>query len=82
MPMVAVGAAFDFHSGKLPQAPNWMQARGLEWLFRLIQEPRRLWKRYLVLSPIYLIFVGLQWTGLHILKPEDSLQPPESVRYG
>lgn len=46
--MMAVGAAFDFHAGVLPQAPAWMQRAGLEWLFRLIQEPRRLWKRYLV----------------------------------
>ncbi len=46
--MMAVGAAFDFHAGVLPQAPSWMQRAGLEWLFRLIQEPRRLWKRYLV----------------------------------
>ncbi len=46
-PMMAVGAAFDFHAGILPQAPPWMQNNGLEWLFRLIQEPGRLWKRYL-----------------------------------
>lgn len=47
---VGVGAAFDFISGKIKQAPPWMQASGLEWLFRLLQEPRRLWKRYLVLN--------------------------------
>lgn len=46
--MMAVGAAFNFHAGNLPQAPEWMQDRGLEWLFRLLQEPRRLWKRYLI----------------------------------
>jgi exopolysaccharide biosynthesis WecB/TagA/CpsF family protein len=46
--MMAVGAAFDFHAGVLPQAPGWMQRAGLEWFFRLIQEPGRLWKRYLV----------------------------------
>ena len=45
--MLGVGAAFDFHSGKIKQAPEWMQTRGLEWLFRLLMEPRRLWKRYL-----------------------------------
>lgn len=45
--MMAVGAAFDFHAGVLPQAPTWMQNNGLEWLYRLIQEPQRLWKRYL-----------------------------------
>lgn len=45
--MMAVGAAFNFHAGNLRQAPSWMQDYGLEWLFRLIQEPGRLWKRYL-----------------------------------
>lgn len=45
--MMAVGAAFDFHAGTVKQAPGWIQNAGLEWLFRLIQEPRRLWKRYL-----------------------------------
>jgi len=54
MPLVAVGAAFDFHAGILPQAPGWMQRAGLEWLFRLIQEPGRLWRRYLYLNPLYL----------------------------
>ncbi len=45
--MMAVGAAFNFHAGNLKQAPKWMQDSGLEWLYRLIQEPGRLWKRYL-----------------------------------
>lgn len=52
--MMAVGAAFDFHAGLLPQAPKWMQDRGLEWLFRLIQEPRRLWKRYLITNSYFI----------------------------
>ncbi len=52
--MMAVGAAFDFHAGVLPQAPKWMQDRGLEWLFRLIQEPRRLWKRYLTTNSYFI----------------------------
>lgn len=46
--LMAVGAAFDFHAGTVRQAPRWMQRAGLEWLFRVIQEPRRLWRRYLV----------------------------------
>lgn len=56
--MMAVGAAFDFHAGTVKQAPKWMQNSGLEWLFRLIQEPRRLWKRYLITNSafIYLFF--------------------------
>ena len=46
--LLAVGAAFDFHSGGLARAPGWMQRSGLEWIFRLIKEPRRLWRRYLI----------------------------------
>lgn len=46
--VVGVGAAFDFHAGTLPQAPAWMQDRGLEWAYRLAKEPKRLWRRYLI----------------------------------
>jgi N-acetylglucosaminyldiphosphoundecaprenol N-acetyl-beta-D-mannosaminyltransferase len=49
--MLGVGAAFDFHAGCTPQAPSWMQRIGLEWFFRLITEPRRLWRRYLLVTP-------------------------------
>jgi N-acetylglucosaminyldiphosphoundecaprenol N-acetyl-beta-D-mannosaminyltransferase len=49
--LIGVGAAFDFHAGLIPQAPDWMQRTGLEWLFRLAQEPRRLWRRYLRYNP-------------------------------
>lgn len=52
--LIGVGAAFDFHSGRKPQAPRWMQRSGLEWLFRLSTEPRRLWKRYLINNPKFL----------------------------
>jgi N-acetylglucosaminyldiphosphoundecaprenol N-acetyl-beta-D-mannosaminyltransferase len=53
--MVAVGAAFDFHAGIKCQAPAWMQRAGLEWLFRLLHEPGRLWKRYLHNNPRFII---------------------------
>jgi N-acetylglucosaminyldiphosphoundecaprenol N-acetyl-beta-D-mannosaminyltransferase len=53
--MVGVGAAFSFHSGEVSQAPRWMMAWGLEWLYRLWQEPKRLWKRYLVNNPAFVI---------------------------
>jgi len=46
--LIAVGAAFNFHAGRLAQAPPWMQRAGLEWLYRLLREPRRLWRRYLI----------------------------------
>jgi N-acetylglucosaminyldiphosphoundecaprenol N-acetyl-beta-D-mannosaminyltransferase len=49
--IIGVGAAFDFHIGRVRQAPAWMREHGLEWLFRLRQEPRRLWRRYLVYGP-------------------------------
>jgi N-acetylglucosaminyldiphosphoundecaprenol N-acetyl-beta-D-mannosaminyltransferase len=49
--LIGVGAAFDFHAGLIPQAPDWMQRLGLEWAFRLAQEPRRLWRRYLRYNP-------------------------------
>ena len=60
MTIVAVGAAFPFLAGLIPQAPAWMQDRGLEWLYRLASEPRRLWRRYFYLNPAYLFLVGLQ----------------------
>lgn len=53
--MLAVGAAFDFHAGAKRQAPAWMQRCGLEWLFRLFQEPGRLWKRYLYANPRFIL---------------------------
>lgn len=52
---VGVGAAFDFHSGTVQRAPRWMQRNGLEWLHRLCSEPRRLWRRYLVLAPRFVV---------------------------
>lgn len=63
MPILAVGAAFDFHAGSLPQAPTWMQDRGLEWMYRLKSEPRRLWKRYVMLNPWYSWLVARQVLG-------------------
>jgi N-acetylglucosaminyldiphosphoundecaprenol N-acetyl-beta-D-mannosaminyltransferase len=52
--MMAVGAAFDFHAGAVKQAPRWMQDHGLEWFYRLLKEPRRLWKRYFVTNSIFI----------------------------
>jgi N-acetylglucosaminyldiphosphoundecaprenol N-acetyl-beta-D-mannosaminyltransferase len=52
--LAGVGAAFDFHAGLVPQAPNWIQEAGLEWAYRLAHEPRRLWRRYLRYNPRFL----------------------------
>ena len=62
--MAGVGAAFDFHSGRVKQAPAWMQRSGLEWFYRLCTEPRRLGRRYLVNNPLFVWRVGLQLLGL------------------
>jgi N-acetylglucosaminyldiphosphoundecaprenol N-acetyl-beta-D-mannosaminyltransferase len=62
--MVGVGAAFDFLAGSKPQAPRWMMSIGLEWLFRLASEPRRLWKRYLKHNPRFVFFFMLQLLGI------------------
>lgn len=65
LPLVqlGVGAAFDFHSGRVRQAPAWLQDRGLEWAFRLAMEPRRLWRRYLYTNPRFVLNAGLQLLG-------------------
>jgi N-acetylglucosaminyldiphosphoundecaprenol N-acetyl-beta-D-mannosaminyltransferase len=62
--LVGVGAAFDFLSGHIAQAPRWMQRGGLEWLFRLASDPRRLWRRYLVYNPKFVYRVALQLAGV------------------
>jgi len=59
--LAGVGAAFDFHAGRVRQAPSWMQRRGLEWLFRLTREPARLWRRYLLVTPRFLPLWAAQW---------------------
>ena len=61
--MVGVGAAFDFLSGRKRQAPRWIQRIGLEWLFRLASEPRRLWRRY-AQYPLFVLLVLLQVLGI------------------
>lgn len=62
--LIGVGAAFDFHAGKIRQAPRLIQRSGLEWLFRLVIEPRRLWKRYLTSIPGFIFLSFCQATGL------------------
>jgi N-acetylglucosaminyldiphosphoundecaprenol N-acetyl-beta-D-mannosaminyltransferase len=62
--MIGVGAAFDFHTGRVRQAPRWMMRAGLEWLFRLCMEPRRLAPRYLRNNPAFVWHIFLQKTGI------------------
>jgi exopolysaccharide biosynthesis WecB/TagA/CpsF family protein len=71
MPLLAVGAAFDYHAGLLRKPPQWMQRHGLEWLWRLGLEPRRLWRRYLVLNPAYLARLSAQKIRVWRVQPPD-----------
>jgi len=80
-PVLAVGAAFAIHAGKIPQAPCWMQRAGLEWLFRLISEPGRLWKRYLLLNPAYLFLLLLQAVNFRGFSDEGR-QPEAEPPFG
>ena len=71
--LIGVGAAFDFHAGNTRQAPPWIQQAGLEWAFRLIVEPRRLWRRYVRVVPGYMYLLALQRSGLrHYAAPEND----------
>lgn len=62
--MIGVGAAFDYHAGTLRRAPLWMQNAGLEWLHRLLSEPRRLWRRYLVTNTIFVVRAMCHFSGI------------------
>lgn len=67
--LIGVGAAFSFHSGEVSQAPKWLMNLGLEWFYRLLMEPRRLWKRYIFNNPIFVIlFLWQLWTKKTFLK--------------
>ena len=81
MPVLAVGAAFPFIAGMLPQAPLWIQNAGLEWLFRLCSEPLRLWRRYLFLNPVYLFLLLLQRCGVSQFTT-DGRPPQHELLFG
>jgi exopolysaccharide biosynthesis WecB/TagA/CpsF family protein len=79
MPLLAVGAAFDYHAGQLRRPPAWMQRYGLEWLWRLGLEPGRLWRRYLLLNPAYLARLAAQRTRLwKAVPPQPTHDRPDS----
>lgn len=84
MPVLAVGAAFNFHAGVLDQAPETLQKYGLEWLYRLVKEPGRLWRRYVILNPYYLAMLASQRLGLRKARfdPANTVVPTTEVRYG
>jgi exopolysaccharide biosynthesis WecB/TagA/CpsF family protein len=78
-PLLAVGAAFDYHAGQLRTPPPWMQKRGLEWLWRLGLEPGRLWRRYLLLNPAYLARLAVQKTHLWKATPPTPTREPAAT---
>jgi N-acetylglucosaminyldiphosphoundecaprenol N-acetyl-beta-D-mannosaminyltransferase len=82
MPILAVGAAFDYYSGLLSEPPAILQRLGLQWLYRLVQEPGRLWKRYLFTNSRFVAMFFAQW--LHLWKPDlkDVDHPVADVRFG
>jgi N-acetylglucosaminyldiphosphoundecaprenol N-acetyl-beta-D-mannosaminyltransferase len=69
--MIGVGAAFDFHAGRVRQAPRWIQRSGFEWAYRISQDPKRLWKRYARNNPLFVARVFLQKTGLRRYSLEE-----------
>jgi len=77
---MGVGGLFDFVSGRIERAPLWMREIGLEWTYRLAQEPRRLWRRYLVGNLTFLTRIGLQWAGRS--PAEDRIEPAERTTMG
>jgi N-acetylglucosaminyldiphosphoundecaprenol N-acetyl-beta-D-mannosaminyltransferase len=75
--MIGVGAAFDFHTGRLRDAPDWIKNLGLQWLHRLLQQPARLWQRYLLNNPRFVWNIALQLLKLrHETDPGDSILSP------
>lgn len=80
MPLLAVGAAFDYHAGLVDEPPMWVQRNGLQWLYRLAQDPRRLWRRYLILNPRYATSVFRQRCGSQPA-PVTTLRPT-AVNHG
>jgi N-acetylglucosaminyldiphosphoundecaprenol N-acetyl-beta-D-mannosaminyltransferase len=82
IPIVAVGAAFDYHAGLLREPPAVVQRAGLQWAYRLAQEPRRLWKRYLILNPAYMALLAFQALGLWRPDPTSDVAPRGELLVG
>ena len=77
--LVGVGAAFDLNTGRVRQAPRWMREHGLEWSWRLGQEPRRLWRRYLLNGPSFAWNVGLELAGLRRFDETPGAKPRRTL---
>jgi len=82
MPVLAVGAAFDYHSGLLSEPPEILQRLGLQWLYRLVQEPKRLWRRYLITNSQFVGLVLMQVFRIWRPKLDDVDPPVADVRFG
>jgi exopolysaccharide biosynthesis WecB/TagA/CpsF family protein len=79
MPVVAVGAAFEYHAGVQQEPPRWVQDWGLQWVHRLAREPRRLWKRYLLLNAAYIVLLLAQATGAWRPDPASGREPRQEL---
>jgi N-acetylglucosaminyldiphosphoundecaprenol N-acetyl-beta-D-mannosaminyltransferase len=82
MPEVCVGAAFDFHAGTVSQAPFALQRVGLEWAYRLAHEPRRLWRRYVLLNPLYVTMIAAQAAGTIDFEARPGIRPRSDLNLG
>ena len=82
MPAVCVGAAFDFHAGTVAQAPSALQRAGLEWAYRLVREPRRLWRRYVLLNPLYVAMIAAQAAGTIDFESRPATPPIRDLNVG
>ncbi len=78
--LIGIGAAFNFHAGAVPQAPKYLQNAGLEWLFRLATEPRRLWRRYLATIPQFAVLIILEQLGLLSVAPLQDDKPSSKTQ--
>ena len=78
--MFGVGAAFDFHTGRIKDAPQWIKRAGLQWMHRMLQDPRRLFWRYLRSNSLFLWHLAMQWTGLRNYPPTDMDSVPQVIQ--
>lgn len=82
MPVISVGAAYNFHAGVVPWAPRIVKEWGFEWLYRLVHDPKRLWRRYLLLGPAYLTLLASQMLRLRKFDPRNAARPSKEYFYG